>query len=164
MRIRLLLVLITCTIYTVQPAAAQINYRVEGRSVSAAKAWADSVYDGLNLEERIGQLFMVAAYSGGKNYNESAIQKLIDNHQIGGLIFMQGGPARQALLTNKYQKAAQVPLLISMDAEWGLGMRLDSVMSFPRQMMMGATRDTALMYQVGMAIAYQCRRLGVHIN
>jgi beta-glucosidase-like glycosyl hydrolase/CubicO group peptidase (beta-lactamase class C family) len=59
---------------------------------------------------------------------------------------------------------AQVPLLISMDAEWGLGMRLDSVLNFPRQMMLGATRDTSLMYQVGMAIAYQCRRLGVHIN
>lgn len=162
MTIRLLLILLT--LHLVQPLTAQVNYHTGGRSVSGAKVWADSVYDNLNTDERIGQLFMVAAYSGGKNYNEPAIQKLIDKHQVGGLIFMQGGPARQALLTNKYQNAAQVPLLISMDAEWGLGMRLDSVMSFPRQMMLGATRDTALMYQVGMAIAYQCRRLGVHIN
>jgi beta-N-acetylhexosaminidase len=164
MRIRLLLLLITCSCYAFKPAMAQISYRTESRSSSGSKAWVDSVYSMLSPEERIGQLFMVAAYSGGKNYNEGAILKLIENHQVGGLIFMQGGPARQALLTNKYQKLAQVPLLISMDAEWGLGMRLDSVMSFPRQMMLGATRDTALMYQVGMAIAYQCRRLGVHIN
>lgn len=132
-------------------------------AVSKTK-WVDSVYNKLSIEERIGQLFMVAAYSGGKNYNEDAITKLIDNHQIGGLIFMQGGPVRQALLQNKYQQRAQVPLLVAMDAEWGLGMRLDSVINFPRQMMLGATRDTALMYQVAMAIAYQCKRMGIHID
>ncbi len=132
---------------------------------SAARSrWVDSVYQSLTLEERIGQMFMVAAYSGGKNYNEAEINRLILNKQIGGLIFMQGGPARQALLTNKYQAAANVPLLIGMDAEWGLGMRLDSVANFPRQMMLGATDDSLLMYQVGAAIAAQCNRLGVHIN
>ncbi|XZF13146.1 glycoside hydrolase family 3 N-terminal domain-containing protein [Chitinophagaceae bacterium MMS25-I14] len=122
------------------------------------------MYNSLTGEERIGQLFMVAAYSGGKNYNDAQITDLISKHRIGGLIFMQGGPARQATLTNKYQQMAQVPLLIAMDAEWGLGMRLDSVQSFPKQMMLGATRDTALMYQMGMAIAYQCKRLGVHVD
>jgi beta-N-acetylhexosaminidase len=129
-----------------------------------AKKWVDSTYNSLNVDERIGQLFMVAAYSGGKNYNEEAITNLVKNRQIGGLIFMQGGPGRQAVLTNKYQQLAQVPLMIAMDAEWGLGMRLDSVENFPRQMMIGATRDTALMYQIGMAIAYQSKRLGVHVN
>jgi beta-N-acetylhexosaminidase len=127
-------------------------------------AWVDSVYNQLNQEEKIGQLFMVAAYSGGKNYNEEAITKLINAHQIGGLIFMQGGPVRQAIQTNTYQHSAQVPLLIAMDAEWGLGMRLDSVQDLPRQMMLGATRDTSLVYRVAMTIAYQCRRLGVHID
>lgn len=136
--------------------ASAINY-TKGK-------WVDSVYSSLNIDEKIGQLFMVAAYSGGPKANQAAIEQLINKHQIGGLIFMQGGPVRQANLTNKYQAMAQVPLLISMDAEWGLGMRLDSVMNLPRQMMLGATRDTALMYQVGMAIAYQCRRLGVHID
>ncbi len=77
---------------------------------------------------------------------------------------MQGGPVRQAVLTNKYQHQAQVPLIIAMDAEWGLGMRLDSVQDMPRQMMLGATRDSALVYREAMAIAYQCKRLGVHIN
>ncbi len=131
---------------------------------AARRAWVDSVYDKLTEQERIGQLFMVAAYSGGKNYNEEAITNMIANHQIGGLIFMQGGPGRQANLTNKYQRMAQVPLLISMDAEWGLGMRLDSIRNFPRQMMLGATRDTALVYRMGLAIGRQCKRLGVHID
>ncbi|MBA3827945.1 MAG: serine hydrolase [Taibaiella sp.] len=128
------------------------------------RQWVDSTYNKLTQEERIGQLFMVAAYSGGKNYNEEKITELINSHSIGGLIFMQGGAGRQAILTNRYQAMAQVPLLISMDAEWGLGMRLDSIKNFPRQMMLGATRDTALAYKMGAAIAYQCRRLGVHID
>ncbi len=131
---------------------------------AAQKRWVDSIYRTLTAEERIGQLFMVAAYSGGASYNEPAISKLIANRQIGGLIFMQGGPARQAILTNKYQSVSHVPLLIAMDAEWGLGMRLDSVANFPRQMMLGATEDSLLVYQVGAAIAAQCKRLGVHIN
>lgn len=135
-----------------------------GNPGPAAKKWADSVYAKLNTDERIGQLFMVAAYSGGKNFNEEAVTKLIDQHQIGGLIFMQGGPVRQALLNNKYQSRAQVPLFVAMDAEWGLGMRLDSVISFPRQMMLGAAADSMLMYQAGMAIAYQFKRIGAHIN
>ncbi len=129
-----------------------------------AQHWADSVYKRLSMEERIGQLFMIAAYSGGPKFNQDTIEQLIVHHQIGGLIFMQGGPARQATLTNRYQKMAQVPLMIGMDAEWGLGMRLDSVTNFPRQMMLGATNDTALAYAMGMAVAYQCKRLGVHIN
>lgn len=132
--------------------------------ILARRHWVDSVYNTLTKEERIGQLFMVAAYSGTKNYNEEAITKLVAAHQIGGVIFMQGGPARQAALTNKYQRMAQVPLLVSMDAEWGLGMRLDSVKSFPRQMMLGATRDSSLLYKMGLAIGKQCKRLGVHIN
>lgn len=139
---------------------AQPNHKAP----AAQKAWVDSVYNKLNPDERIGQLFMVAAYSGGKNYNQEGIEKLLRVHQIGGLIFMQGGPGRQAVLTNRYQNMAQVPLLISMDAEWGLGMRLDSVLNFPRQMMLGATNDTALAYALGMAVAYQCKRLGVHVN
>ncbi len=128
------------------------------------RRWVDSVYNALNEQERIGQLFMVAAYSGGKNFNQELIDRLIANHQIGGIIFMQGTAEEQIRLTNRYQKNAQVHLLIGMDAEWGLGMRLTGVKNFPRQMMIGATRDTALMYEMGSAVAAQCRRMGVHID
>ena len=132
---------------------------------AARKArWVDSVYNTLTEAERIGQLFMVAAYSGGRDYNEDAITQLVANHQVGGLIFMQGTPEAQAQQNNKYQRMANVPLLIGMDAEWGLGMRLTGVKDLPRQMMIGATMDTALAYRLGVAVAAQCKRLGVHIN
>ncbi|MBC7554888.1 MAG: serine hydrolase [Taibaiella sp.] len=152
------ILLLHINISTASPAAK------DREKTSPKKRWVDSVYNSLSVEDRIGQLFMIAAYSGGKNFNEELITKLIDSQHIGGLIFMQGGPVRQAMLTNKYQKRTHVPLLISMDAEWGLGMRLDSVRNFPRQMMLGAARDTGLVYRMGAAIGAQCKRLGVHID
>lgn len=126
--------------------------------------WIDSVYNALNEEERIGQLFMVAAYSGGPNANQAKIEQLVRSNQIGGVIFMQGTPEAQAKMTNRIQRMGKLRLLIGMDAEWGLGMRLTGVKDLPRQMMIGAARDTALMYEMGAAIAGQCHRLGVHID
>jgi beta-N-acetylhexosaminidase len=133
-------------------------------NLAARQLWVDSVYARLSDEERIGQLFMVAAYSGGPKANVAEIEQLVRARQIGGVIFMQGGPVRQAVLTNRYQGMAQVPLLISMDAEWGLGMRLDSVINLSHQMILGAPNDTALAYGLGQTIAAQCKRLGVHVN
>ena len=127
-------------------------------------AWADSVLNTLTPRERIGQLFMVAAYSNKGSQHAAEIESLVEDYGIGGLIFMQGGPVRQAHLTNRYQKAAEVPLIIGMDAEWGLAMRLDSVPRFPRQMTMGALQNDRLVYLMGAEIARECRRLGVHIN
>jgi beta-N-acetylhexosaminidase len=126
--------------------------------------WVDSVYNSLNLEQKIGQLFMVAAYSGGEKYNRALMEKLIAENYLGGLIFMQGTPEAQAEQTNAYQKMSKVPLLIGMDAEWGLGMRLKGVDDFPRQIMMGAMRDSSLVYKMGAAVAAQCKRMGVHID
>jgi beta-glucosidase-like glycosyl hydrolase len=128
------------------------------------RRWIDSVYNSLSETERIGQLFMVAAYSGGENANQPKIEQLVKSRQIGGVIFMQGTPEAQAKMTNKLQKMSKVKLLIGMDAEWGLGMRLTGVKNFPKQMMLGATKDTALMYEMGSAIADQCKRLGVHVD
>ncbi|RQO30336.1 serine hydrolase [Taibaiella sp. KBW10] len=131
---------------------------------SSRQRWVDSVYNQLSEKEKIGQLFMVAAYSGGEKYNQGQIQALIDNRLVGGLIFMQGTAEAQANQTNIFQRSSKVPLLIGMDAEWGLGMRLTGVQNFPRQMMLGATRNPSLMEQMATAIAYQCKRLGVHID
>lgn len=163
---RTCLLLVFSLLCVVSKVLAQPQYRGKPHrsDVHNRAYWVDSVYNALTVEERIGQLFMVAAYSGGKNYNEDKILAMLEKRLIGGLIFMQGGPGRQAMLTNKYQRMAHVPLLIGMDAEYGLGMRLDSVKPLPRQMMLGATRDTALVYREAAAIAAQFRRLGVHIN
>jgi beta-N-acetylhexosaminidase len=126
--------------------------------------WVDSVLASMTPEERIGQLFMVAAYSNRNEQHYAEIEELIRNYNIGGLIFFQGGPVRQAILTNRYQSKSKVPLFIAMDAEWGLSMRLDSTMSFPKQMTLGAIADDRYVYQMGKEIAMQCRRLGVQIN
>lgn len=126
--------------------------------------WVDSVLQSMNMEERIGQLFMVAAYSNKTDKHVKEIESLVSKHNIGGLIFFQGGPVRQAILTNHYQSRARVPLMIAMDAEWGLSMRLDSTIAFPKQMTLGAIQDNRQIYLMGKEIARQCRRLGVHIN
>jgi len=126
--------------------------------------WVDSVYNSLTPDQRIGQLFFAAAYSNqGKNHVD-AISEQISKYGIGGLIFFQGGPRRQALFTNHYQALTKTPLLIAMDAEWGLGMRLDSCVSFPRQMSLGAIEDMNLIYRMGVEIGLQCQQMGVHIN
>lgn len=126
--------------------------------------WVDSVFQTMTPEQKIGQLFMVATFSNRDEAHYQYIETLVRVYHIGGLIFFQGGPYRQAMLTNRYQSAAQVPLFIGIDGEWGLGMRLDSTMDFPKQMTLGAIRDEQIIYRMGVEIARQCRRMGIHIN
>lgn len=126
--------------------------------------WVDSVFKKLNKKQRIAQMFFVAAYTNkSKAFNDS-IGKVIKKEKIGGLVFFQGGPGRQAILTNQYQKLARVPLLIASDGEWGLGMRLDSTISYPYQMALGAVQNKELIYKMGLEVAKDFRRIGMHMN
>lgn len=144
-----------------QPA---INNIPAPTKISNSEYWADSILNNLTLEQKIGQLYMIAAYSGGEKMNQQLIEKLIQENQIGGLIFMQGSPTTQAQFTNLYQSKSKIPLMISMDAEWGLGMRLKGINDMPRQIMLGAMQDSTIVYRMAAAIANQCRRLGVHVD
>ncbi|MFN0016540.1 MAG: glycoside hydrolase family 3 N-terminal domain-containing protein [Saprospiraceae bacterium] len=128
--------------------------------------WVDSMFNTLSADERLGQLFMIRAHSDLGPEHEHAVEDIIRNHRVGGLCFFQGTPEHQAALINRYQVLSdKLPLLISMDAEWGLGMRLkEGAISFPKQIMLGAIRDNRLIYDMGRDLAQQCRRLGVHIN
>ncbi|TXD47894.1 glycoside hydrolase family 3 protein [Polaribacter sp. IC073] len=126
--------------------------------------WVDSIYNTMTLKEKVGQLFMIAAYSNKEESHTDTIQKLIKENGIGGLVFFQGGPVGQAKQTNLYQSTSKVPLLIAMDAEWGLNMRLDSTARFPYNMTLGALDDNDLVKKVGHKIGEHCNRLGVHIN
>lgn len=126
--------------------------------------WVDSVFQTMTPEQKVGQFFMVATFSNRHENHYQYIEHLIREYNIGGLIYFQGGPYRQAILTNRYQALSKIPLLIGIDGEWGLGMRLDSTMDFPRQMTLGAIRDNELIARMGTEIGRQCRRLGIHIN
>ncbi len=126
--------------------------------------WVDSVFSTLTPDERLAQLFMVAAYSNRDSLYEADLIKYVSDHGIGGVIFFQGGPVRQAQLNNSLQAASKVPLLVAMDAEWGLKMRLDSTTRFPYQMSLGAIQDPHLIYETGAAMARHLKRLGVHVN
>src|SRR5512133_3684430 len=127
-------------------------------------AWVDSIIDTLSTEEKIAQLIMVAAYSNDNVKNEAEVTRLIKELKIGGLVFFQGTPFRQAKLTNYYQSVSRIPLFIGMDAENGLAMRLDSTIRYPSQMMLGAVEDDRLIFDMGGQIAAQLKRIGVHIN
>lgn len=127
-------------------------------------AWVDSVYNAMTVEERIGQLFMVDLFSSDPEAKAKKIEQLIKDYHLGGIIFSKGGPQRQAKLTNRFQDLSKTPLLIAMDAEWGLAMRLDSTFAYPWNMTLGAVEDLTLIERVGQRIGEHCKRLGVHIN
>ena len=141
-----------------QISLAQKNRRTE------QSVWVDSVYNQMSFDERVGQLFMVAAYSNKDTVHTNAIEKLITNYKIGGLIFFQGGPYRQARLTNQFQSKSKLPMFIGIDAEWGLGMRLDSVNRFPWNMTLGAIQNNKLIEKVGEEYGKQSKRMGIHFN
>ena len=128
------------------------------------QVWVDSVYHKMSLDQKIGQLFMVAAWSNKDTVHTNNIEKLVENYHIGGLIFFQGGPKRQAKLTNRYQSLAKTPMFIGIDAEWGLSMRLDSINRFPWNMTLGAITDSSFIKKVGRAYGAQTRRIGAHFN
>lgn len=129
-----------------------------------AAHWVDSVFNTLTPEQKIAQLMIIRAHSNLGAEHVQQVVKLVQTYNVGGLCFFQGGPVRQANLTNYYQSIAKTPLMVCIDGEWGLGMRLDSVMPFPRQLMIGATPDAALVYEFGRAVGEQCKRIGIHVN
>ncbi|TAH12367.1 MAG: serine hydrolase [Sphingobacteriia bacterium] len=129
-----------------------------------AKRWVKKQFRKLNKDQRIAQLMIIRAHSNLGQDHIAEVTALIKNYNVGGLCFFQGGPVRQAVLTNQYQQMAKTPLMISIDAEWGLGMRLDSVINYPRQLMMGAVNDASLIHSFGKAVGEQCKRLGIQVN
>ena len=118
--------------------------------------WVDSVYNQMSTEERIGQLFMPVVAGDNTDANKRRMLSLVNDQHVGGILFSKGTPVNQAELTNQAQGSAKVPLMISLDGEWGLSMRLSNTTRFPRNMMLGAIQNDSLLYYYGLEVARQC--------
>lgn len=149
---------------TLSVASQTVNNPLLSTDALAQKKWVDSVYSSMTLAEKVGQLYMVQVMSNQDKASKEKIIATIKENHIGGLIYSLGGPVRQAKLDNELQSLSKLPLLIGMDAEWGLSMRLDSTYAFPWNMTLGAIKDNKLIEQTGRQIGEHCKRLGVHFN
>ncbi|MFL0076392.1 glycoside hydrolase family 3 N-terminal domain-containing protein [Tenacibaculum maritimum] len=137
---------------------------LRAHDVVKQEKWVDSIISSMTIDEKIGQLFMVQAYSNKGVKHEKFITDMIKKYHIGNLIFMQGTPKKQALLNNKYQALSKLPLMIGFDGEWGLDMRLKNTYRFPWNMTLGAIQDLSLIEEFGERLGQHCKRLGIHIN
>ncbi|RYF51897.1 MAG: serine hydrolase [Cytophagaceae bacterium] len=143
-------------------------------SVSAqvpADKWVDSVFETLSRDQKIAQLMVVrmSAFTGSGAarrpvFYEKEVEEAVKKYNVGGICLFQGGPLKQAALINRYQAMAKTPIMIAIDGENGVGMRFDSVLGLPRQMMLGAVQDPDLIYKYGKLVGEQCRRIGIHVN
>ena len=155
--------LLSILFFSIFSYAQENNPLLKNDGIAQSK-WVDSLYNNMTLQEKIGQLYMVQVFSNQDAKNKAKIVEQIVKHKIGGVIYSNGGPVRQAKLNNELQAASRIPLLVGMDAEWGLSMRLDSTYAFPWNMTLGAIKDKRLVEQAGRQIGEHCKRLGVHFN
>jgi beta-glucosidase-like glycosyl hydrolase/CubicO group peptidase (beta-lactamase class C family) len=142
----------------------QINPLLVQNELEQQQKWVDSIYGNMSLEEKIGQLFMVDIYSSDPKAKKDKVKELIRNQYIGGVIFSKGGPQQQAKLNNEFQALSKTPLIMAMDAEWGLAMRLDSTFAYPWNMTLGAISDNSVIEKIGQRIGAHTKRIGMHIN
>ena len=126
--------------------------------------WVDSVFNQMTQDQKIGQVIMVITTGENTENNKQKLINFVNNQHIGGIIFLKGTPLEQAALTNACQQKAKIPLMIAIDGEWGLSMRLENTTRFPKNMMLGAIQDDSLIYHYGLEVARQCKELGIHVN
>ncbi|TYP96480.1 beta-glucosidase-like glycosyl hydrolase [Tenacibaculum adriaticum] len=150
---------------TILSLKAQSVDPLRASNADVQKAWVDTIMQSMSINEKIGQLFMIQAYSTKDVKNENYVAEMIEKYHVGNLIFMQGTPEKQVELNNKYQAlTTKVPLMIGFDGEWGLDMRLKNTYRFPWNMTLGAIQDKSLIEQLGERIGEHCKRVGIHIN
>ena len=131
---------------------------------STQSNWVDSIYNSMELREKIGQLFMVPVSSYATDHQKEEWVDLIEDYQPGSIYITKGGPKSHINLVNKLQQNSKVPLFVAINAEWGLKQTLDSTMQFPMPIVLGATTDHTLLKEMSYQIGLQMRSIGVHIN
>lgn len=154
----------TKTIFTIFFTIFFLSVYSQSNTYSHQDKWVDSVYNSLSRAERIGQVFMIRAHSDKNRAYELKVKEQVIKYNVGGVCFFQGGPLRQISLVNEYQSCSKVPLFVAIDGEWGVGMRLDSTLNFPKQLTLGAVQDDSLIYMIGQSIGKQCIVTGININ
>lgn len=136
-----------------------------GNSQSSQEQWVDSVFNKMSLDEKVGQLFMIRASAKRNEKEAKTILSYIQKYKVGGICFFQGDPVQLVNLMNRYQGKSEIPLLTSIDGEWGLGMRYPKYgLSFPRALTLGAIQDNQLIHEMGVHIGQHCRRVGLNVN
>ncbi len=159
----LLILLLSLLIYNISYSQKK-KQKIKPKTIEYEQTWADSVLKTLTLDEKIAQLITIKVFTNKNDKYYQKIGELIKENKVGGICFFKGDPFIQALLTNKWQQLVRIPMLVSIDGEWGVSMRLDSIMPFPRLMALGAIQNDTLIYKMGVSIAKQCKRLGIHMN
>ena len=129
-----------------------------------AAKYADSLYAKLSMDERIGQLYIVALYTNKDQNHISGVRKLVEQERIGGIILMQDDAVQEIALVNEFQKKSRVPMLFGMDAEWGLYQRIKTAHKFPWAMTLGAIQDNNLVYEMASKIAEDAKKMGIYWN
>jgi beta-N-acetylhexosaminidase len=131
---------------------------------SSSKTWAENTFDSLTVDQRIAQLFMIEVRPTYGTKHLAEVEKVINTHQVGGVIFFKGSPTQQVELTNKFQELSKTKMLVAIDGEWGLAMRLSNTISYPYQLGLGSIQNESVIYEMGKEIGRQCKRLGIHVN
>ncbi|MDR3226951.1 MAG: glycoside hydrolase family 3 protein [Prevotellaceae bacterium] len=126
--------------------------------------WVNSKIKTMTLRQQIAQLFVISCYPERGEEYLNKISDIISTEQVGGIIWGECRPTTCIKTLNRFQSLVNIPLLVTIDAEWGVAMRLDSVVKFPQQLTLGAIQDNNLIYDFGVEVARQCREIGVHFN
>lgn len=135
---------------------------ISKEDLKKANQWVDKTYKNLSQDEKLGQLFIIALYTNKGENEINNVRNIVINDKIGGLILMQDDAAREINLVNEFQQKSKVPLMIGMDAEWGVFQRIATAHKFPWAMTLGAIQDKNLIYQMSAKIAEDCHRMGIN--
>ena len=164
MKIKYIIVVLSLLLISISSQSQTKTNLYSSVNEKAMLNWVDSVFNSMSQDERIGQLFMIVANPSSETRNINSIIRQINEQKIGGVLFQRGDPEDQVKVTNRLQRESRVPLLIALDGEWGLSMRLNNTTRFPKNMMLGAINDNDLIEQYGEEVGRQCREMGIHIN
>ena len=126
--------------------------------------WVNEQLDRLSTEEKIAQLMMITAYPEQNEVAKDAIIDAVNQYKPGGILVMQGSPVKTVKWINEFQRFSKIPLLVAIDGEWGLSMRMDSTIRYPYAQALGAVQDSTYIYQMGRDIGYQMKKMGIHMN